>query len=202
MSFLIWQNDLDTGIDVIDAQHRRIIEMINHLHTAQATRDRLAIGEVIDELVDYTLSHFAFEEELMEEAGYTFTNAHKRVHEIFIKRVAEYRQRYQAGEDIADELKNMLSRWLINHIRGDDKAYAETIKRNPALRSRTTSSATRMAPAFLRPSPFRQRRLKQPVCREPRQTATRARGPKVLPDRPIEGDESCAMRMWRPPECP
>ena len=136
MSFLIWQNDLDTGIDVIDAQHRRIIEMINHLHTAQATRDRLAIGEVIDELVDYTLSHFAFEEELMEEAGYTFTNAHKRVHEIFIKRVAEYRQRYQAGEDIADELKNMLSRWLINHIRGDDKAYAETIKRNLALRSK------------------------------------------------------------------
>ena len=54
MSFLIWQDDLNTGIDVIDAQHRRIIEMINHLHVAQATRDRLAIGEVIDELVDYT----------------------------------------------------------------------------------------------------------------------------------------------------
>ena len=72
----------------------------------------------------------------MEEAGYTFTNAHKRVHEIFIKRVAEYRVRYQAGEDIADELKNMLSRWLVNHIRGDDKAYAETIKRNLALRSK------------------------------------------------------------------
>jgi CheY-like chemotaxis protein len=142
-------------------------------------------------------SHFAFEEELMEEAGYTFTNAHKRVHEIFIKRVAEYRQRYQAGEDIADELKNMLSRWLINHIRGDDKAYAETIKRNQA-RPRTTSSATRMAPAFLRPSPFRQRRLKNPSAgnrgRRPRAHAAL----KSYLDRPIEGDESCAMRMWRP----
>ncbi|KAG1461099.1 hypothetical protein G6F57_014208 [Rhizopus arrhizus] len=71
------------------------------------------------------MSHFAFEEELMEEAGYPFCAAHKRVHEVFIKRVAEYRLRFQAGEDISDELRTMLSRWLFNHIRGDDQAYAE-----------------------------------------------------------------------------
>jgi len=49
-----------------------------------------------------------------------------------------------------------------------------------------------MAPAFLRPSPFRQRRLKQPVCREPRQTATRARGPKVLPGQADRGATNLA----------
>ena len=86
--------------------------------------------EVIDELVDYTLSHFAFEEELMEEAGYPFCAAHKRVHEVFGKRVMEYRLRFAAGEDIADELRAMLARWLFNHIRGDDQAYAETVKRH------------------------------------------------------------------------
>lgn len=86
------------------------------------------MGEVIDEVVDYTMSHFAFEEELMEEAGYPFCAAHKRVHEVFIKRVSEYRMRFQAGEDISDELRTMLSRWLFNHIRGDDQAYAEQVK--------------------------------------------------------------------------
>lgn len=34
MALLIWQDDLDTGIEVIDHQHRRIVEMINHLHVA------------------------------------------------------------------------------------------------------------------------------------------------------------------------
>ena len=109
MALLVWQDDLNIGIDVIDQQHRRIIEMLNHLHVAQASMQRAAVGEVIDEVVDYTMSHFAFEEELMEEAGYPFCAAHKRVHEVFIKRVSEYRMRFQAGEDISDELRTMLA---------------------------------------------------------------------------------------------
>ena len=130
MALLVWQDDLNTGIDVIDQQHRRIVEMLNHLYNAQKSMERAVVAEVIDELVDYTLSHFAFEEELMEEAGYAFCAAHKRVHEVFIKRVSEYHMRFQAGEDITDELRTMLSRWLFNHIRGDDKAYAEKVKRH------------------------------------------------------------------------
>ena len=128
MALLLWQDNLNTGIQVIDDQHRRIVEMINQLHAAQTGGSQLVVAEVIDELVDYTLSHFAFEEELMEEAGYPFCAAHKRVHEVFTKRVSEYRMRFQAGEDVVDELKSMLSRWLFNHIRGDDQAYAEQVK--------------------------------------------------------------------------
>ena len=52
------------------------------------------------------------------------------MHEIFGKRVAEYRLRFQAGEDVTDELRTMLSRWLFNHIRGDDKAYAGSVKQH------------------------------------------------------------------------
>ncbi len=128
MSLLIWQDDLNTGIDVIDGQHRRIVDMLNQLHSAQLGRNPVLVGEVIDELVDYTLSHFAFEEELMEEAGYPFTDAHKRVHALFTRRVNEYRLRFRAGEDVADELKSLLSRWLFNHIRNDDKAYVADVK--------------------------------------------------------------------------
>lgn len=130
MALLVWQDDLDTGIEVIDQQHRRIVEMLNHLYNAQKSMERAVVAEVIDELIDYTLSHFAFEEELMEEAGYAFCAAHKRVHEVFVKRVSEYRMRFVAGEDITDELRTMLSRWLFNHIRGDDKSYAEQVKQH------------------------------------------------------------------------
>ena len=101
MPRMVWQDDLNTGIKVIDNQHRRIVEMINHLHDAMAHRDRQEIGDILDELVDYTLSHFTFEESLMEDAGYEFTRAHKRVHEVFVKRVSDYRLRFRAGEDMA-----------------------------------------------------------------------------------------------------
>ena len=127
MALLVWQAELDTGIDVIDQQHQRIVALINQLAEATGRDDQAA---VLEELVDYTLSHFAFEEELLEESGYTFGPAHKRVHDMFVRRVSEYRMRFEAGEDIAAELKGMLARWLFNHIRGDDKAYAEHVKRH------------------------------------------------------------------------
>lgn len=131
MAFLVWQDDLNTGIQVIDDQHRRIVAMINLLQQAQEFgRSRLEVGDVLVELVDYTLSHFAFEEALLEEAGYAFTRPHKRVHEIFIGRVKEYGMRFEAGEDITQELISLLSRWLFNHIRNDDAAYVQTVQDN------------------------------------------------------------------------
>ena len=125
MALLVWQAELDTGIDVIDQQHQRIVALINQLAEATGRDDQAA---VLEELVDYTLSHFAFEEELLEESGYTFGPAHKRVHDMFVRRVGEYRMRFEAGEDITSELKSMLARWLFNHIRGDDKAYAKHVR--------------------------------------------------------------------------
>ena len=125
MALLVWQAELDTGIDVIDQQHQRIVALINQLAEATGRDDQAA---VLEELVDYTLSHFAFEEELLEESGYTFGPAHKRVHDMFVRRVGEYRMRFEAGEDITAELKGMLARWLFNHIRGDDKSYSKHVR--------------------------------------------------------------------------
>lgn len=131
MAHLVWQDDLNTGIPVIDEQHRRIVDMINQLHRAQERGGgRSEVGQVLGELVDYTLSHFAFEEALLEQAGYEFTRPHKRVHEIFTARVSDYGLRFKAGEDITEELIGMLSRWLFNHIRSDDAGYVQAVKDN------------------------------------------------------------------------
>ncbi|MGP0172440.1 bacteriohemerythrin [Pseudomonas sp. NCHU5208] len=130
MAYLQWSDDLDTGITVIDDQHKRIVAMINQLDDAQRSANKAKVGAVIDELIDYTVSHFAFEEAMLEEAGYAFTKAHKRVHALFIKRVEDYRQRFNGGEDIADELKGLLGRWLFSHIRSDDRNYVEAVNDN------------------------------------------------------------------------
>ena len=63
MAHLDWTSDLETGIQVIDKQHQRIVEYINKLHHAQQHHSREEVGNVLAELVDYTLSHFAFEEQ-------------------------------------------------------------------------------------------------------------------------------------------
>jgi len=128
MAHITWTRDLNTGIDVIDGQHKRIVDYINQLHDARQMLDRKAVGDVIDEVIDYTQSHFSFEEELLQEAGYPFIRPHQKVHEVFVKRVREYQLRYEAGEDISAELHALLKRWLLGHIKNDDAAYVETVK--------------------------------------------------------------------------
>ena len=128
MEHIEWVSELDTGIQVIDNQHKKIVEYINQLIDIRVTHDQQQIEFVLNELVDYTRSHFTFEENLMEEAGYPFTKGHKRVHQLFVKRIETYIQRFEKGEDIANELLNTLQAWLINHIKSDDNDYAEIVK--------------------------------------------------------------------------
>lgn len=128
MAHLVWVAELDTGIDVIDAQHKRIVEYVNQLDDMRGHEDVNAINEIIESLVDYTVSHFGFEETLMEDAGYEFLRPHKKVHELFVKRVGEFKLRMKAGENIAEELHGLLARWLVNHIKGDDHGYVKAVK--------------------------------------------------------------------------
>ncbi|WP_412478932.1 bacteriohemerythrin [Azonexus sp. IMCC34839] len=125
---IVWDHKLDTGIDVIDAQHKRIVEYINELEIAKQKGDRHLLNDIIEQLIDYTQSHFGFEEEMMAEAGYKFIKPHKKVHELFIKRVSEFTLRSAKGEDIVDELHTMLSKWLINHIANEDRDYAKQVQ--------------------------------------------------------------------------
>jgi hemerythrin len=128
MAILHWMPELNTGIEEIDIQHRRIVDYINRLYELRDSPSREALGEVIGEMVDYTISHFAFEEGVMESAGYMFSGPHKRVHELFTRKVAEMQSRFDAGESITAELHGMLSRWLFNHIRNEDHGYIDAVK--------------------------------------------------------------------------
>lgn len=127
---ITWTPDLNTGIDVIDHQHRRIVDFINDLEAAQVIGDKSQIKQVIDDCVDYTLSHFTFEESLQEEAGYQYCKPHKKVHELFVRKVVEYQERMAMGDDVGEELHAMLARWLVNHIKRDDADYVSVVKAN------------------------------------------------------------------------
>ncbi|OBS08427.1 bacteriohemerythrin [Acidihalobacter prosperus] len=125
-----WTRDLNTGIDVIDRQHMRIADYINELEDIHHQGDRQTIGRVLDELMDYTLSHFAFEERLQEEAGYEYAGPHKKVHELFARRVRQYLDRFRLGDDVAGEIHGLLRTWLISHIKHDDADYVSAVRDN------------------------------------------------------------------------
>ena len=125
-----WVPDYNTGIDVIDDQHKRILDFINEIDEISDHTDRARIKEILNNIIDYTQSHFTFEESLQEEAGYKYRVPHKRVHDLFIKRIEGYRDRFEQGHSIEHELHEVLSKWLINHIQHDDADYVGAVKEN------------------------------------------------------------------------
>ena len=114
---LVWKPEYSVGIDSIDAQHKTLIELINKLQNAvDFATGRDYELEALDELVKYTLTHFRYEEELMEEHGYPTFQAHKAEHDRMVKRVDGLVMRKALA---------FLKDWLINHINGTDQQSSE-----------------------------------------------------------------------------
>jgi hemerythrin len=128
MSHIEWTPDLEIGIAVIDGQHRRIVDYINTLHDVGQHPDREVVGRVISDLIDYTYSHFAFEEALMEEAGYEFLAIHQKTHGSFCERIDELKARFDACQDVVEPLTTLLKTWLIQHIMSDDTSYCALVR--------------------------------------------------------------------------
>ena len=125
---ITWTDDLNVGIDDIDKQHRGIVQYINQLHDACQTQNREAVALVIEQLIGYTQSHFSFEEAMMEKARYDFLPVHKRIHNLFERRIRSYQDRFAKGEDVAAELLDTLVKWLANHIKLEDKNYVFAVR--------------------------------------------------------------------------
>ncbi len=128
-----WKQEYEIGINVIDTQHKRIVDYINQLVDFDGHAGHDEMAELINALIDYTYSHFAFEEALMEEAGYEFLSVHKRTHEAFSERVGDLHQRFKQGNDVSAEIGTLLQTWLINHILDDDQSYVPLVRRQLAL---------------------------------------------------------------------
>ena len=128
MPHIEWSADLEIGISVIDGQHRRIVDYINTLTDIAQQPNREITGAVIDDLIDYTYSHFEFEEALMEEAGYEPVAVHCRTHEAFREQINAFKKRFKAGEEITEDLAELLRTWLISHIVREDKHYAPLVQ--------------------------------------------------------------------------
>lgn len=127
MTDIKWEESFNTGIQEIDVQHKQLVSYLNDLHQAILDSNAKATALVIEELIDYTQTHFIFEEQLMKSANYEFFFAHQRVHELFAARVMRYKRRFDNGEDVATDLYNLLKRWLINHILHDDQNFAKVV---------------------------------------------------------------------------
>lgn len=130
MPFIIWTNIYETSVQEIDNQHKKLVGMINTLFDSITVKDRQDIlNKTFTELVNYTIYHFNFEEDMMLKSGYRAFQNHKNEHSCFVEKV----NYYAAKLDINDnkellEVINFLKDWLLKHILVVDKQTVLSIQ--------------------------------------------------------------------------
>lgn len=133
MAFMDWNENLSVGVGSIDEQHKKLVGMVNDLHTAvEKGQGAAVLGKTLDGLIDYTKTHFGYEEELFAKTGYPETPAHKAEHEKLVATVLDVQAKYKAGagDTLSADVMAFLKSWLINHIQGTDKKYGPHLTAN------------------------------------------------------------------------
>jgi hemerythrin-like metal-binding protein len=124
--FVAWDDSYSVGVEQLDNDHRRLIQLINNLQTAiHYPAGEQFEREALDALVDYTRTHFKREEELMEKYDFPGFEAHRQIHQNMIAEVDALMASYDKDpEKTLEKASSCLKRWLLNHINGTDQEYA------------------------------------------------------------------------------
>jgi len=125
-ALIAWDDSLSVNIQLVDRQHRKLIDMINDLFTAlRSGKGNEMLEPILDSLVSYTCQHFTEEERIMETHGYPGLTDHRSAHRQLVQRVTEFQEKLRQGQaTFSSDLFNFLKSWLLHHIKEEDMAYA------------------------------------------------------------------------------
>ena len=122
MKDIVWDYVLSVGVDEIDEDHRKLVNIFNILNHAVTEGDSPDyLLAVLEELINCTVWHFSHEERLMLKYGYEGIEEHKMEHQELIQSAKGLQQELlQADKPVADEEIEFLEIWLTEHILTSD----------------------------------------------------------------------------------
>ena len=112
------------GIDMIDEEHKQLFEYADEayelLHDEYTPDKYDRIDIILEKLRDYTVKHFADEEQYMESINYKKLFTQKIQHHEFIQKLDEFMEHHNDDAEDQDEqimeILKYLTEWLVNHI--------------------------------------------------------------------------------------
>ena len=122
--FIKWHKRNETGIALIDEQHRGIVSIINTFYYMMGKRvnNRMLYSCISDTLKNYSRIHFITEEEFMEVLEYEHVEQHKELHRQLTQEI-ERIEIHGIRDNDAKPLLEFLKKWWLEHINEKDMLY-------------------------------------------------------------------------------
>ncbi len=128
---LKWDDSLLTGIEIIDNQHKELLnkinDLVNKLETDSSNDDFI---KSINFMKMYALEHFETEQSYFEEFDYPMSQEHTQEHKKFISKIQELEEKsntFGNAIHLSIELNAYLIHWWYSHIKHYDKHLASFI---------------------------------------------------------------------------
>jgi len=127
MAYFEWKDQYSVQVARFDAQHQKLIGLMNELFDAMQTgKGKEVLEPILASLVNYTEVHFAAEEQLMHAHGYPDLVKHQAQHAAFTEKVKTFQAQFQSGKvAISVQLSAFLKDWLRDHILKTDQQYSQ-----------------------------------------------------------------------------
>ena len=132
MTEIEWDDSLSVGVDLIDEQHKMLIQRIKDLSEAVgSSRGRGQIGKTLGFMIDYTEFHFSTEEKHMTKLGYPDFDIHKQQHEEFKSTLSHMVEEFEedgATAGLNEGVNTFLINWLVKHIKSIDSKFGKFLQ--------------------------------------------------------------------------
>ena len=120
-------DEFRTQIPLVDKEHETLFDLVRQ--TYELVHDEFRVDkfddiiEIIEELRDYTIKHFADEEQYMKSINYDGLPEQVAAHTAFVEKLnaIDFDEIDRDQEDALDKLIKFLLNWLVQHILKVDK---------------------------------------------------------------------------------
>ena len=132
MALIEWTQDLSVENDVLDDQHRQLVDIVNQYDDAiRRELEPRQINEILNDLIGHTQEHFGFEENLLVEARYPELRHHQDLHRQLLQKIERFQYDFVQGDKmVLQEIREYLKYWLVSHIVMDDNNYIDHLKKS------------------------------------------------------------------------
>lgn len=132
-----WRDGFKVNVPQIDSEHKHLFMLVKQL-------DISTVDDTLNELLEYVVTHFSNEQQLMEDSGYPDFVSHLRLHEEFSATVADFLSASELWDDERiQDLRRFLNKWLIGHIMTHDLRFGNWHREHHAGLGPETIKATK-----------------------------------------------------------
>ncbi len=126
-----WSNEYKVGISSIDAQHKKLFDLVNALYEINDDNMKEELRNILYAFSDYMKIHFKDEEDYMLSIDYPKLEEHKKIHQDIIKRLSKVIHTPAKLNVIKSKMRVIAKRLLVDHILNEDVKIKEfSLKKN------------------------------------------------------------------------